>query len=81
MTLPAYARPFGDDDLPLPKGGPDRVRFCLWYSDALTEDTDHFQALKIARRSMWMFYIYVEAGIIKPDDIAGGIPAKFRGET
>jgi len=77
--IPKYAKLTGD--VILPKGGPDRVRFCMWYADAMDEGKDHFESLRQARRYMWMMYCYKEQGILnKLGPSVGGIPVEYLGE-
>lgn len=65
----------------LPKGGPDRVRFCIWYSDGLDAKQDHEKALDYAHRLMFMMYCYSAQGILHQlGPYVGGIDVKFLGE-
>lgn len=51
--LPPYTYRGG----PLPKSGPDRVRFAFGYERAYAETGDHEQAVEAARGQLRLFYI------------------------
>lgn len=77
MPLPEYTK----RGARLPIGGPDRVRFCVWYSDAI-EKMEHAEALEEARAILRLFHMYAAAGIAeKVGPLAGGVPVQFIGET
>lgn len=78
-STPEYAR-FGGGKRILPRGGPDRVRFCIWYSNALDEGKTHDEALEHAAGTMRLLYAYAEAGLLKPGSVEGGIPVEHLGE-
>lgn len=70
MTIPEYARPGATR---LPKGGPDRVRFAVWYERALEEGKDDAAARSQARGCLFLMYAYITAGIgVKLGPNAGG---------
>jgi hypothetical protein len=65
----------------LPRGGPDRVRLCIWYADNLDKGQSHDEALSSARNCLRLLHMYASAGIVdKLGPLAGGIPVEFLGE-
>lgn len=65
----------------LPKGGPDRTRFCVWYADALDEGKTHEEALDAARLNLNLMRWYIDGGLAdKLGPVVGGIPIEFQGE-
>ena len=65
----------------LPLGGPDRVRLCIWYADALDKGRSHEDALEDARDLLKLLHWYSAAGIAeKLGPIVGGIPFEYLGE-
>lgn len=66
----------------LPKSGPDRVRLCIWYADALDKGLEHNEALENARMSLRLMHWYIEGGCaIELGPTVGGIPPEFIGES
>jgi len=79
MMMPEYAG-IGEAKR-LPKSGPDRVRACVWYSEALDRGLDHDSALREVSRLFWMFYAYKDMGILENlGPTVAGIPIEFAGE-
>lgn len=79
MTIPEYASALAFKRLP--KNGPDRVRACVWYSDAFDKGLTHEEALRFISRNFWMMYCYKEQGILdKLGPAIAGVPVEFVGE-
>ena len=78
-VYPRYAQPHSNE---LPKGGPDRVRFCVWYAEALDSGLADDEARARARSLMRFFYICVSMGCAEQiGPTAGGVPVDYTGET
>lgn len=74
--LPAYI-----SEHRLPKGGPDRARFCVWYSQALDAGKEPEAAWNEAFGLCRLMHYYASAGIVeKLGPTVGGIPVSFLGE-
>jgi hypothetical protein len=66
---------------PLPKGGPDRTRFCVWYAAALDEGKTHQAALEQAHGMLRLLRWYAAAGIAEQLGlVVGGLPVALQGE-
>jgi hypothetical protein len=76
--IPEYARPGATR---LPKGGPDRVRFCVWYERALDEGKTDEEARSHARGCLFLLYAYAGSDLVaKLGPNAGGVPIDQLGE-
>ena len=76
--IPEYALPGATR---LPKGGPDRVRFAVWYERALDQGKTDEEARSHARGCLFLLYAYVDGGIAeKLGPAPGGIPIEHLGE-
>lgn len=65
----------------LPLGGPDRVRMCMWYAEALDKGLSHEDAVEAARSLLKLLHWYAAAGIAKNlGTIVGGVPVEYLGE-
>ncbi len=76
MTYPTYLK-----EKRLPKGGPDRVRFCFFYESALSKGKEHDEAMDEAFGCLNILYYYVGGGIAdRLGPVVGQVPIKYRGE-
>lgn len=75
--IPKYARPGAAR---LPRGGPDRVRFCVWYGEYIAEGKSDAEARASARGCLFLMYAYVSAGIGEKLGAPGGVPLDQLGE-
>lgn len=64
----------------LPKHGPDRVRFCVWYEHALDEGKSDEEARDHAFGCLQLMYFYVLGGLADKLSTEGGVPIEFLGE-
>lgn len=77
-SIPEYCTPGAR----LPKGGPDRIRFCFWYADALDKGLEHAAAIEDARQLLRLFYWYAAfGGADLLGSHAGAVPVALRGEV
>lgn len=76
--IPEYARPGATR---LPRGGPDRVRFAVWYEQAIERGLDDKLARASARGNLFLLHVYASNGIAeKLGPNPGGVPVDQLGE-
>lgn len=64
----------------LPKHGPDRVRFCVWYGDAIADGKNDDEARQHAFGCLELMYFYILGGLGEKIGNPGGVPIDALGE-